>query len=107
MLAEQEITYDMWVEFKENPCIEMRNHILLSYLGLVKNIAWRLVPTYKNHLEFDDLYSLGVLGLMDAIEKYDVEKNIKFETYASLRIKGAIIDQIRKQDWIPRNLRHG
>ncbi|MDD3765741.1 MAG: FliA/WhiG family RNA polymerase sigma factor [Eubacteriales bacterium] len=105
MLAEQEITYDMWVEFKENPCIEMRNHILLSYLGLVKNIAWRLVPTYKNHLEFDDLYSLGVLGLMDAIEKYDVEKNIKFETYASLRIKGAIIDQIRKQDWIPRNLR--
>ena len=64
-----------------------------------------MVPTFRGYSSYDDMLSCGILGLMDAIEKYDASKNVKFEYYATMRIKGEIIDNIRKQDWAPSSLR--
>ena len=104
-LAIEELSREVWQDFKNKPTIETRNYILMHYLGLVKDIAQRLVYSYKNHVDYDDLYSCGIFGLMDAIEKYDVGRNIKFSTYATWRVKGAIIDYIREQDWLPKSKR--
>jgi RNA polymerase sigma factor for flagellar operon FliA len=98
-------TERLWVEFAKTRCLETRNELVMRYIQLVRSIALRLVPTYRKHVDFDDLMSSGLLGLMDAIDKFDLTKEVKFETYASLRIKGEIIDQIRKQDWAPISLR--
>lgn len=76
----QEIPHNVWLKYKNDPDIETRNFILMNYIQLVKEAAVRLVPTFKNFYEYDDLYSSGIIGLMDAIERYDVNKNIKFET---------------------------
>ena len=81
------------------------NKIPLNYLGIVKCIAVRMSAVYRNKAELEDIVNEGVLVLMDCIEKYDPDKGAKFETYASFRIKGAIIDFIRNQDWVPRSLR--
>jgi len=77
----------------------------MSYIHLVKYTVLRLIPSYGGCLEMDDLMSYGVMGLIDAVERFNAEKGAKFETYASLRIKGTIIDQLRKMDWVPRNVR--
>ena len=98
-------TQALWEEFAVSRDVDTRNELVMSYLHLVKFIARRLLPTYHKHVEFDDLMSSGLLGLMDAIDKFDPAKEVKFETYASLRIRGEIIDQIRKQDWAPISLR--
>jgi RNA polymerase sigma factor for flagellar operon FliA len=79
--------------------------MVLRYLPQVKSIVLRLMPTYKAYSNYDDMLSCGILGLMDAIEKYDVRRDVKFEYYAAMRIKGEIIDNIRKQDWAPSSLR--
>ena len=105
LVSFEEISRETWIKFNQSREVELRNVILTRYLHLVKEIAMRLVPVYKNHFDYDDLYSCGIFGLMDAIEKFDVDKGVKFETYAHRRIKGAIIDQIRKQDWIPKSMR--
>lgn len=73
--------------------------------GTAKLVAGRLSMYLGHNVEYDDLVSYGIFGLIDAIDKFDLEKNVKFETYASLRIRGAILDQIRKMDWIPRSVR--
>lgn len=104
-MAIEEISNEIWIDFKQRPSIDTRNFILMHYIKLVKEIASRIAPIYKNHFEFDDLYSCGIFGLMDAIEKFDVTKGIKFATYATWRIKGSIIDQIREQDWLPKSMR--
>ncbi len=103
--ADPSVTGRLWEEFAKSHSLETRNELVMQYIPLVKSIALRLVPTYRKHVEFDDLMSSGLLGLMDAIDKFDITKDVKFETYASLRIKGEIIDQIRKQDWAPISLR--
>jgi len=72
---------------------------------LVKYIAGRMNIYFASNIEYDDLVSFGVIGLIDAIDKFDINKGVKFETYASLRIRGAIIDSVRELDWIPRTLR--
>ncbi len=95
----------LWRNFDATHSLEARNELVLHYVHLVKSIVCRMVPTYRKHVDFDDLMSCGMLGLMDAIDKFDSKKQVKFETYASLRIKGEIIDQIRKQDWAPISLR--
>ncbi len=95
----------LWRNFAATHSLEARNELVLHYVHLVKSIVCRMVPTYRKHVDFDDLMSCGMLGLMDAIDKFDTGKEVKFETYASLRIKGEIIDQIRKQDWAPISLR--
>lgn len=75
------------------------------YLHLVRSIVFRMMPTYQGYAGYDDLISCGVLGLMDAVEKYDLERGVKFETYAYMRIRGEIIDYMRRQDWAPSSLR--
>lgn len=77
----------------------------MEYAPLVKLVAGRLSMYLGYNVEYDDLVSYGIFGLIDAIDKYDYAKEVKFETYASLRIRGAILDQIRKMDWIPRTIR--
>lgn len=84
---------------------ELREKIILEYAPLVKLVAGRLSMYLGYNVEYEDLVSYGIFGLIDAIDKFDCFKEVKFETYASLRIRGAILDQIRKMDWIPRTIR--
>jgi RNA polymerase sigma factor for flagellar operon FliA len=80
-----------------------REEMILKYLPYVKYIASRLIVGKPPGVEFEDLISFGILGLIDAVNKFDVSKGLKFETYATLRIKGAIIDELRKISWIPKS----
>lgn len=95
----------LWTEYAESPSQELREKLILEYAGLVKIVAGRLNMYLGYAVEMDDLVGYGIFGLIDAIDKFDSLKGVKFETYASLRIRGAILDQIRKMDWIPRTLR--
>lgn len=98
-------TDNLWNEYQKKPTQEVREQLILAYAQLVKLVAGRLSMYLGHNVEFDDLVSYGIFGLIDAIDKFDMNKNVKFETYASLRIRGAILDQIRKMDWIPRTVR--
>jgi RNA polymerase sigma factor for flagellar operon FliA len=84
---------------------ENREQIIKDYVPLVKFVAHRVASRLPSHVELDDLIHSGILGLMDAIEKFEPSRNIKFKTYAELRIKGAILDGLRELDWVPRSLR--
>ncbi|MDO4799938.1 MAG: FliA/WhiG family RNA polymerase sigma factor [Bacillota bacterium] len=98
-------TEALWVEFKEKKSKEAKDALIVEYVALVKQIVGRLFSTYGGHVEYDDLIGYGIVGLIDAVEKFDPKKQIKFETYATIRIRGAIVDQIRQMDWIPRSTR--
>lgn len=91
--------------YAKNKTPEVREKIILEYAPLVKVVAGRLSMYLGYNVEYEDLVSYGIFGLIDAIDKFDCFKEVKFETYASLRIRGAILDQIRKMDWIPRTIR--
>lgn len=95
----------LWADYVKNPSSEIREKIILEYAPLVKLVAGRLSMYLGYNVEYDDLVSYGIFGLIDAIDKFDATKDVKFETYASLRIRGSILDQIRKMDWIPRTVR--
>lgn len=95
----------LWSRFKDKDDQEARDQIILHYMRVVKYIAGRMAIHVPNNVEMDDLISWGVIGLLDAVEKFDPQQDIKFVTYASIRIRGAIIDQIRSLDWAPRSLR--
>ena len=95
----------IWEKYTKNPTQEMRAQIIIEYAPLVKIVAGRLSMYLGGNVEYEDLVSYGVFGLIDAIDKFDTNKDVKFETYASLRIRGSILDQIRKMDWIPRTIR--
>ena len=95
----------LWKEYSEKPAPELREQLILEYAPLVKLVAGRLSMYLGFNVEYDDLVGYGIFGLIDAIDKFDLMKDVKFETYASLRIRGAILDQIRKMDWIPRTVR--
>ena len=95
----------LWAEFVKRPTPELREQIIVGYAPLVKIVAGRLSMYLGYNVEYDDLVGYGIFGLIDAIDKFDVKKDVKFETYASLRIRGSILDQIRKMDWIPRTVR--
>lgn len=95
----------LWGEYVKNKNADTRDKIILEYASLVKIVAGRLSIYLGYNVEYDDLVGYGIFGLIDAIDKFDYGKGVKFETYASLRIRGAILDQIRKMDWIPRSLR--
>ena len=92
-------------EYARTRTPESREKIILEYAPLVKVVAGRLSMYLGYNVEYEDLVSYGIFGLIDAIDKFDCMKEVKFETYASLRIRGAILDQIRKMDWIPRTIR--
>ncbi len=95
----------LWESYQKNPTPELREQIILEYAPLVKVVAGRLSMYLGYNVEYDDLVGYGIFGLIDAIDKFDAGKDVKFETYASLRIRGSILDQIRKMDWIPRTVR--
>jgi RNA polymerase sigma factor for flagellar operon FliA len=98
-------TEKLWKEYQKKPTAELREQLIIAYSQLVKLVAGRLSMYLGHNVEYEDLVSYGIFGLIDAIDKFNSEKNVKFETYASLRIRGAILDQIRKMDWIPRTVR--
>ena len=95
----------LWAEFKSGASRESRDKLIVHYSPLVKYVAGRVSVGLPQNIEQADLVSYGVFGLIDAIEKFDPERNIKFETYAIARIKGAIIDELRSIDWVPRSVR--
>lgn len=95
----------LWEEYSKRKTSELYEKIIIEYAGLVKLVAGRLSMYLGHSVEYDDLVGYGTFGLIDAIDKFDYTKGYKFETYASLRIRGAILDQIRKMDWIPRSIR--
>jgi RNA polymerase sigma factor for flagellar operon FliA len=83
----------------------LKEQIVLEHAPLIRYIVNRIAVRLPSHIDLDDLHNTGVIGLMDAIEKYDPDKNCKFKTYAEFRIKGAILDQLRSLDWVPRSVR--
>ncbi len=95
----------LWESYAQDGSQDTKNEIVLHYMYLVKRIVYRLLPTYEGYSNFDDLLSCGVLGLIDAINKFDIKREIQFEHYATMRIRGEIIDHMRKQDWAPSSLR--
>lgn len=95
----------LWEEYRKTKSPSLREQLITEYAGMVKIVAGRLNMYLGYTVEYDDLVGYGVFGLIDAIDKFDNFKGVKFETYASLRIRGSILDQIRKMDWIPRTLR--
>jgi RNA polymerase sigma factor FliA len=84
---------------------ELKERLVLEHAPLIRYIVNRIAVRLPSHIDLDDLHNTGVIGLMDAIDKYDPDKNCKFKTYAEFRIKGAILDQLRSLDWVPRSIR--
>lgn len=95
----------LWESFKTTGNTQAREELILEYSSLIKYVAGRLAMGMPANVEYDDLVSFGVFGLMDALDKYDLSRGIKFETYALARIRGAIIDGLRSLDWVPRSVR--
>ncbi len=96
---------ELWKRYSESREPALKEQLILEYADLLKYVAGRLSIYFGSNVEYDDLIGYGVFGLIDAIDKFDIAKKVKFETYASLRIRGSIIDSIRDQDWAPRSLR--
>jgi len=96
---------ELWQQYIETRDPAIKEKLILEYSHIIKYVAGRLSIYFGSNVEYDDLVGYGVFGLIDAIEKFDITKGVKFETYASLRIRGAIIDSIRELDWVPRSLR--
>ena len=96
---------ELWDRYKSKPTTEDRERLILNYSPLVKFVAGRVASGLPQNVEQADLISYGIFGLIDAIEKFDPERGFKFETYAISRIKGAIIDELRSIDWVPRSVR--
>jgi RNA polymerase sigma factor for flagellar operon FliA len=96
----------LWREFKDTGDTSLRERLILHYSPLVKYVAGRVGVGLPPNIEQADLVSYGIFGLIDAIEKFDLARAIKFETYAISRIRGAIIDELRSIDWIPRSVRY-
>ncbi|MDQ3609679.1 MAG: RNA polymerase sigma factor WhiG [Actinomycetota bacterium] len=96
---------DQWRRYKRQGDQRAREQLIVAYSPLVKYVAGRLASGLPAHVEEADLVSYGLLGLMNAVERFELEREIKFETYAITRIRGAIIDELRSQDWVPRSVR--
>lgn len=95
----------LWLKYKQTKDVELRNVLAEEYLPLVKIICGRLAVSLPQHLDKDDLLSSGFFGLLDAIERFDPSRKVKFETYAGVRIRGAMLDYLRSKDWISVSLR--
>ncbi len=94
-----------WVEYKKTKSVELRDSIIRKYMPLAKYVAGKISIGMPPSVGFEDLVQCGLIGLFDAVEKYEPDKNVKFKTYATTRIRGAIIDELRAQDWVPRSVR--
>jgi RNA polymerase sigma factor for flagellar operon FliA len=95
----------LWIDYKTSGAKHFRDQLIVQYSALVKYVAGRVSVGLPHTIEQADLVSYGMFGLIDAIDKFDTDRNIKFETYAITRIKGAIIDELRSVDWVPRSVR--
>jgi RNA polymerase sigma factor FliA len=100
-----EDTHALWLEYRRTHDQKLRDRLILTYAPLVKYVAGRLGSGLPAHVDEGDLVSYGLLGLIGAIERYEPDRDVKFETYAIARIKGAIIDELRALDWVPRSVR--
>ncbi len=97
---------DLWKQYTKGHTQELRNHFMERYLPLVRYNAERIHARLPDEVDIEDLMSAGLFGLMDAINGFDLERKIKFETYCAPRIRGAILDELRSMDWVPRLVRH-
>src|SRR3954451_14915855 len=95
----------LWATYKGSGEQKHRDALIVHYSPLVKYVAGRVASGMPQNVDQADLVSYGIFGLIDAIDKFDIERSIKFETYAIARIKGAIIDELRSVDWVPRSVR--
>ncbi len=96
---------EIWVEFKRSASDDLRNHLIEQYLDIVRYTAERMHMRLPGEVDVEDLMSAGLFGLMDAIDAFDLERGVKFETYCAQRIRGAIFDELRAMDWVPRLVR--
>lgn len=96
---------ELWTKYIRTKDRKAKERLIEEYIGIVKIVAGRMYNFYGGKIEYDDLVGFGVMGLIDSIERFDLNKKVKFETYAQIRIRGTIIDNIRKLDWVPRTLR--
>lgn len=103
-IADADMT-DVWTQYKTAPTEELRNVLVEKYLPIVRYVAERLAATLPSFVEVDDLASMGIFGLLDAIERFDPKLGVKFKTYAMNRIRGSILDELRSLDWVPRLVR--
>jgi len=105
VLPEDKSEEERWLEYRKTRNPALREAFIKQYAPLVKYVAGKVAMGMPQNVEFDDLVGFGVFGLIDAIDKYDPEKNVKFKTYAVTRIRGAIFDELRQIDWVPRSVR--
>lgn len=104
-VLEKETEEQLWKEYRKTHNQEIRDTLIKQYAPLVKYVAGKISVGMPQNVDFDDLVGFGVFGLFDAIEKFDPEKHVKFKTYAVTRIRGAIFDELRSIDWVPRSVR--
>jgi len=98
-------TASLWRALKKSGCLDARERLILHHFPLVKFVAGRVGAGLPASVEFDDLVSYGAIGLIEAVDRFDLKRNVKFETYAVSRIRGAILDEMRALDWVPRSVR--
>ncbi|MCL5948294.1 MAG: FliA/WhiG family RNA polymerase sigma factor [Actinobacteria bacterium] len=98
--------HDIWLQYKTQGSRELRNKLILYYSPVVKYVAGRIGSGLPDYIEQPDLVSYGFFGLIDAIDRFEPSRGPKFESYAISRIRGAIIDELRKTDWVPRSVRN-
>ncbi|RCK77906.1 MAG: RNA polymerase sigma factor for flagellar operon [Candidatus Ozemobacter sibiricus] len=103
--AQEEEDQRLWAQYKQTRDQRIKDALIMKYASFVKYVAGRIAVNLPSNVEFDDLVSYGILGLIDAIDKYDPERKVKFKTYAKTRIRGAIFDELRVLDWTPRSIR--
>ncbi len=99
-------TEPLWKLFQADPCEDKRNYLIEKYYPLVRYNAERVYSRLPDEVDIEDLVSAGLFGLMDAIHAFDLDRGVKFETYCAQRIRGAILDELRSMDWVPRLVRH-
>lgn len=92
----------LWIEYKKTGSPELKNKLIENYLPVVRYVSERLIERLPNNVQVDDIASSGVFGLMDAVTKFDLSRGVRFETYCIARIRGAILDELRAMDWVPR-----
>lgn len=97
---------EVWTEYRKTQSETIRNYLMLKFLPLVRYNAERIYSRLPDEVDIEDLMSAGLFGLMDAIDAFDLERKVKFETYCAPRIRGAILDELRSMDWVPRLVRH-
>ncbi|MDE3086871.1 MAG: RNA polymerase sigma factor WhiG [Acidobacteriota bacterium] len=105
MTTEDDATARLWADYKRNADRQIRDQLIVLYSPLVKYVAARVAVGLPQHVDGADLVSYGIIGLIDAIDRFEPDRKVKFETYAIPRIKGAIIDELRAIDWVPRSVR--